>query len=129
VTLFLEDEVDISRGDMLVRRGQAPLVLSTVRADLCWLSEQPLDPRRRYLLRHTTREVKAKVATIDHRINVDSLIREDATELAMNDIARVSLRLAQPIFADTYEDNRGTGAFILIDETTNNTVGAGMIVA
>jgi len=128
VTLLLEDEIDISRGDMIVRKDAAPPALTTVRASLCWLSESPLDPNRRYLLRHTTRETKAKLAGIDTRLDIETLEREAATGLRMNDIAQVQLRLAQPIFADAYAENRATGAFIVIDESSNNTVGAGMIV-
>jgi sulfate adenylyltransferase subunit 1 len=127
VTLLLADEIDISRGDMIVRQGRGPDRLNELVADICWLSERPLDPQRRYLLRHTTREVKAKVASIGHRVDVASGRRVDATGLTMNDIGRVSLRLGQPVFADPYERNRSTGAFILIDETSNDTVGAGMI--
>ncbi len=127
VTLLLEDDVDVSRGDMIVRTAEAPEATSAIRADLCWLSETPLDPNRRYLIRHTTREVKAKLSSIDHRLNIETLRKEDATGLRMNDIATVSFRLAQPIVADAYRDNRGTGAFIVIDESSNNTVGAGMI--
>jgi sulfate adenylyltransferase subunit 1 len=128
VTLLLDDEIDVSRGDMLVRRDDTPPASRTVRADLCWLSEQPFDPRRRYLIRHTTREVSARLAGIESRLNIQTLCREDATDISLNDIARVSLLLSQPIFADPYRDNRSTGAFIVIDEASNNTVGAGMIV-
>jgi sulfate adenylyltransferase subunit 1 len=129
VTLLLEDEIDISRGDMIVnsRRGARPV--KQVEATVCWLSETPLSPARTYWLRHTTREVKAKVAK--HRSprgHQHPGQQEATTGLAMNDIARVTLKLAQPIFADNYTENRATGAFILIDESTNNTVGAGMIV-
>jgi len=94
---------------------------------VCWLSETPLSPARTYLVRHTTREVKAKIASIAYRLDVNTLERESASGLEMNDIARVTLKLSQPIVADRYADNRGTGAFIIIDESTNNTVGAGMI--
>jgi sulfate adenylyltransferase subunit 1 len=132
VTLLLADEIDVSRGDMIVKRGAAgdrpPAVANAIRAKLCWLSATPLDPQRRYLIRHTTREVRARVASIDYRLDIATLRHLDATMLAMNDIAQVSFRLAQPIFADVYAINRATGAFIVIDETTNNTVGAGMIV-
>jgi sulfate adenylyltransferase subunit 1 len=127
VTLLLADEIDISRGDMIVRQGQQPGRLDALVADICWLSDRPLDPQRRYLLRHTTREVKAKVVNIAHRVDVASGRTVDASGLTMNDIGRVSLRLGQPVFADPYERNRSTGAFILIDEATNDTVGAGMI--
>ena len=127
VTLLLEDEIDISRGDLIVKAGEAPEAVREVCAFICWLSEAPLSPTRHYLLRHTTREVRAKVARIAYRLDVNSLEREPATQLHMNDIARLSLKLAQPIFPDPYVVNRATGAFILIDESTNNTVGAGMI--
>lgn len=128
VTLLLADEIDISRGDMIVKSAEAPKVVKQLDATLCWLSETPLSTARSYVLRHTTREAKAKVAGIGHRVDVNTLEHEAATALDMNDIARVSLRLAQPVFIDPYADNRATGAFILIDESTNNTVGAGMIL-
>ncbi|NMG31397.1 sulfate adenylyltransferase subunit CysN [Aromatoleum evansii] len=127
VTLLLADEIDISRGDMIVKSSEQPEQLKQIDATLCWLSETPMSPARTYLLRHTTREVKAKVAKIDYRLDVNTLAQEPATALAMNDIARLTLKLAQPIFADPYLENRATGAFIIIDESTNNTVGAGMI--
>ena len=94
---------------------------------MCWLSERPLSTARRYLVRHTTRESKAQVAEIPWRLDLASLERVPANGLAMNDIGAVSLRLAQPIAADRYAENRATGAFIVIDEATNDTVGAGMI--
>ncbi|WP_230970729.1 sulfate adenylyltransferase subunit 1 [Nitrogeniibacter aestuarii] len=127
VTLLFEDEIDTSRGDMIVKSAEAPAALKQIDADVCWLSETALSPARTYLLRHTTREVKAKVARIEYRLDVNTLDTGDAATLEMNDIARVSLKLAQPIFADPYQRNRATGAFIIIDESTNNTVGAGMI--
>jgi len=127
VTLLLEDEIDISRGDLIVKSAEAPAPVKQIDATVCWLSETPLSPARTYLVRHTTREVKAKVTNIAYRVNVNTLAHEPASQLAMNDIARVTLKLAQPIVADRYADNRATGAFIIIDESTNNTVGAGMI--
>ena len=127
VTLLLEDEIDISRGDIIVKSAEAPEPVKQIDATVCWLSETPLSPARTYLVRHTTREVKAKLAKIDYRLDVNTLEKEETTGLAMNDIARVTLKLAQPIVADRYADNRATGAFIIIDESTNNTVGAGMI--
>ena len=128
VTLLLADEIDISRGDMIVKSEELPTVSKQIDAMLCWLAETPLDARRKYLIRHTTRETKAMLAAIDYRVEVNSSERQSAEKLAMNDIAKVSFKLAQPIFADRYSDNRATGAFIVIDESTNNTVGAGMIV-
>ena len=95
---------------------------------LCWLSETPLDRARTYLIRHTTRDSKAKLAGIEYRLDVNTLEQGSAEKLAMNDIAKVSFKLAQTVFADPYAQNRATGAFIVIDESSNNTVGAGMIV-
>ncbi len=127
VTLLLEDEIDVSRGDLIVKANEAVQPAKEIEATVCWLSETALSPARTYLLRHTTREVKAKIAAIEHRLDINTLQHEAATGLVMNDIARIRLRLAQPIVADAYSRNRATGAFILIDESSNNTVGAGMI--
>jgi len=129
VTLLLADEIDISRGDMIVKTADtAPAVTKAVEAQLCWLSETPLEPSRRYLVRHTTRTTQAKLAGIAHKLDIHSLENVSADKLQMNDIAKVTLKLAQPLAIDAYADNRGTGAFIVIDESTNNTVGAGMIL-
>jgi sulfate adenylyltransferase subunit 1 len=128
VTLLLADDVDVSRGDMIVEPGEAPPLARKIDATVCWLSERPLSTARRYLVRHTTRESRAVVAEIAHRVDLASLADVPADALAMNDIGRVSLRLAQPIFADPYEKSRATGAFVLVDETTNDTVAAGMIL-
>ncbi|MBP7489522.1 MAG: sulfate adenylyltransferase subunit CysN [Azospira sp.] len=127
VTLLLEDEIDISRGDMIVRSAAQPQVVKQIDTTVCWLAETPLDRARTYLIRHTTREVKAKVASIDYRVDVNTLEQQATDKLQMNDIARVSFKLAQPLFIDPYSQNRATGAFIVIDESTNNTIGAGMI--
>jgi sulfate adenylyltransferase subunit 1 len=128
VTLLLEDEIDISRGDILVRSGQkSALVTRQLDATVCWLSEQPLDPQRKYLIRHATRETKAALAGIDYRIDINSMEQQAADSLVMNDIARVRFKLAQPLVVDSYAENRATGAFIVIDESSNNTVGAGII--
>ena len=128
ITILLEDEIDISRGDMIVKSGEQPSVVKQFDAMLCWLSETPLDTRRKYLVRHTTRDSKAMLAGIGYRMDVNTMEQVAADKLAMNDIAKVSLKLAQPIFPDAYTTNRGTGAFIVIDESSNNTVGAGMIL-
>ena len=127
VTLLLEDEIDISRGDMIVRSNEVPEAVKQIDAMVCWLSETPLSTSRTYIVRHTTRESKAKIGAIHFRVDVNTLEQQPATGLAMNDIAQVSFRLAQPLFVDPYARNRATGAFIVIDESTNNTVGAGMI--
>jgi sulfate adenylyltransferase subunit 1 len=105
-----------------------PQLVSKLRADLCWLSEAPLDERRSYLIRHGCRTVKARLAAIHHCFDIHTLERRDAGTLYANDIAEVSFRLAQPLPVDRYAHNRATGSFIVIDEASNDTVGAGMIV-
>lgn len=127
VTLLLEEEIDISRGDMIVKTGQEPATVKQIDAMVCWLSETPLSPARTYIIRHTTRESKAKVGEIAYKVDVNTLENLQTQTLAMNDIARLSFKLAQPLMIDPYTVNRATGAFIVIDESTNNTVGAGMI--
>lgn len=128
VTLLLEDEIDTSRGDMIVKSGEAPEPVKQIEAFVCWLSETPLSPARTYIVRHTTRESKAKIGAIQYRVDVNTLEQQVVTDLKMNDIARLTFKLAQPLMVDSYKTNRATGAFIIIDESTNNTVGAGMIV-
>ncbi|MDV6345758.1 sulfate adenylyltransferase subunit CysN [Nitrosomonas sp. Is37] len=127
VTLTIEDHLDISRGDMLVKAGQQPQIKKEFAAMLCWLSEQPLDHRRKYIVKHTTRMIKGMVNQIDYRVDVNTLNHETADSLKMNDIARVVMKVQQPIVFDDYVRNRATGSFIIIDETSNNTVAAGMI--
>ena len=127
VTLTLEDELDASRGDMIVRLRNVPQVATTLDCTLCWLGETPLNPHGDYLLQHTTRQVRARVDELTYRIDVDTLHREPAPTLALNDIGRARLTTTQPIFFDTYGANRATGSFILVDLHTNNTVAAGMI--
>ena len=129
VTIRLADEIDISRGDMLAHPDTAPQVVKEAQAMVCWLSENPLDRARTYALRQTSRTVKAKIADIPFRLDINTLAEDAApAQLQMNDIAKINLRLAQPICCDSYTSNRNTGAFILIDEATNNTVGAGMLL-
>ena len=128
VTLLLEDEIDTSRGDMIVKSSQPIAPVKQITAFVCWLSETPLSLARTYVIRHTTRESKAKVGEIAYKIDVNTLEELPTQGLNMNDIARVSFKLAQPLMVDSYNSNRATGAFIIIDESTNNTVGAGMIV-
>lgn len=128
VTLLLEDEIDTSRGDMIVKTGEAPEPVKQIEAHVCWLSETPLSPARTYIIRHTSRESKAKIGAIQYKIDVNTLAQQETPDLKMNDIARLSFKLAQPLMVDSYKTNRATGAFIVIDESTNNTVGAGMII-
>ena len=128
ISLLLEDEVDVSRGDMIVHAQESALVTRRIETMLCWLGDTPLDPQRRYLIRQTTRETKAAIETINYRLDINTLQRTPAKALGMNDIARASFKLAHPLCIDAYAENRSTGAFIVIDEATNNTVGAGMIL-
>lgn len=129
VMLTLEDEIDISRGDMLVKSDtQAPKVGKEFEAMLCWLAEAPLDRRRKYLVKHTTRTAKCLFSRLDYRVDVNTLERHPVENLNMNDIARVAIRTQLPLVFDSYDTNRATGSFIVIDEASNNTVAAGMIV-
>jgi sulfate adenylyltransferase large subunit len=129
VTLLLDDDVDISRGDMICRPNNRPAVAQDIEAMVCWMSSEAVLARRsRLVVKHTSRTVKAIVTDLHYRIDVNTLHRdESAAQLGLNEIGRVRLRLTQPIFCDPYARNRTTGGLILIDETTNATVGAAMI--
>ncbi len=127
VTLVLDREVDISRGDLITGTNAAPVVASSLKASLVWMDQRPLDVNRRYLLKHTSHTVPAIVSLIDHRVDLSALRHEPAVTLRMNDIGGVSVHLLRPMAVDLYRDNRGTGALILIDPETNATVAAGMI--
>jgi sulfate adenylyltransferase large subunit len=128
VTVRLEDDVDVSRGDLICRPANAPTVTQDVDALVCWMAEEPLRPRQRLAIKHTTRTVRGMVKDLAYRLDVNTLHRDqDAQELGLNDIGRVRLRVTQPLFVDDYTRNRVTGRFILIDEATNATVGAGML--
>jgi len=127
VTLVLNEYVDVSRGDMLAGADQPATPLKQVTADVCWMSDEPLDLRRKYWIKHGTRQTAAKVTKVDTLLDVNTQQRHAAEGLKLNDIARVSLTVQQPLAADAYADIRATGAFILIDEVTHQTVAAGMI--
>ena len=128
VTIRLADDLDVSRGDMICRPNNAPHVTQDLDALVCWLTDQPLRPRQRLAVKHTTRTVRAMVKELVYRLDVNTLHREtEAGELGLNDIGRVRLRTTQPLFVDDYARNRVTGRFILVDEATNATVGAGML--
>jgi len=127
VVLTLQDEVDVSRGDMIVRKNNLPLVSSQFEATICWMNENALATDTPYLLKHTARYVRAFVKKILYRIDIDTLHREPAETFTLNDIGRVEIQAALPIFFDPYKMNHSTGSFILIDPLTNNTVAAGMI--
>jgi bifunctional enzyme CysN/CysC len=129
VTLLLEDDLDVSRGDMICRPHNRPIEAREVEAMVCWMSERPLQPAGRYRIKHTTRTALAKADELRYRIDVNTLHRhEDASGLSLNEIGRLRLRLSSPLFLDEYRRNRTTGSFILIDESTNDTVGAGMVL-
>lgn len=127
ITLLLEEYLDISRGDMLAAADQPASLLKTVTADVCWLSEEPLDMRRKYWLKHTTKQVAARVTKIDTLLDINTQEHRTADALKLNDIATVSINVQQPLAVDAYDAIRSTGAFILIDEVTHQTVAAGMI--
>jgi len=128
VTVLLDDDLDVSRGDMLVGAGDQPQTARRLEATICWMIEQPLVARGRYVVRHTTREVRAIVDEVVHKVDMYSLGPDaDASQLGLNDIGVVRLRLSGPLVVDDYRRNRETGSFIVIDEATNATVGAGMI--
>jgi sulfate adenylyltransferase large subunit len=130
VTLRLSDELDISRGETISRPDQTPTVARELEADICWMTDQPLREGGRYLVKHTTREVTAIVEELCDHVDVHTLERADPPEeLRLNDIGRVRLRTSAPLVFDPYASNRRTGSFIVIDEASNNTVGAGLVVA
>ena len=128
VTMRLEDDIDISRGDMICRR-EPPVEAKEIDAMVCWMAERPLTPAGRYRIEHTSRTALAKVDQVLYRIDVNSLHRkEEAEGLELNEIGKLRLRLSSPLLVDEYRRNRMTGSFILIDESTNDTVGAGMVL-
>jgi sulfate adenylyltransferase subunit 1 len=129
VTLTLEDEIDLSRGDMLVSAAHPPRVSRHFDAMVVWFNAEPAEPGKSYLLKHTSRTVRAKALKIHYRVNVNTLVHEPATALQMNDIAFVEFETVSPLFFDPYTQNRITGSFILIDPISNATLGAGMIRA
>jgi sulfate adenylyltransferase subunit 1 len=131
VTLLLNEHVDLSRGDMLAGADQPATLLKQVKADVCWMADEPLDLRRKYWIKHGTRQTMAKVKAIESILDVNTqqrkAVENPADGLKLNDIARIELAVQQPLAADAYDDIRATGAFILIDEVTHQTVAAGMI--
>ncbi len=129
VTLLLEDELDISRGDMIVRENNQPKVTQDVEVMVCWFSPKALQLRGKYTIMHTSQEVRCVIKDIRYKLDINTLHRnEENKEIGMNDIARVVIRTTKPLFTDAYRKNRITGALIFVDEATNETVGAGMII-
>ena len=130
VTILLEDQLDVSRGDTLADPERPPAVTRELEAVVCWMSERPLEPRARVAVKHTTRSVRARVDELRAVVDIHALEELPAPQrLDLNDIGRVALRLSEPLVVDLYGENRTAGAFILVDETTNETVGAGTVVA
>ena len=129
VTFTLEDDIDVSRGDMIVRENNQPNVEQDVELMICWLSDKKMVARGKYAIKHTSNDVRCIIKEVKYKININNLHRiEDDKEIAMNDIARISVRTTKPLLYDKYIRNRTTGSLILIDEGTNETVGAGMII-
>ena len=129
VTMTLEDEIDISRGNMIVKSNNAPNVGQDIEAMICWFSESAkLAPRSKFIIRHTSNETKAMIQDINYKVNINTLHKiEDDKNFNLNDIGRITLRTSAPLIYDTYKRNRTTGSFILVDPNTNETVAAGMI--
>lgn len=129
VTLTLEGDIDISRGDMIVKVNNRPHAEQDIDVMVCWMSERPLQIGGKYSIRHTTKDVRCIIKDVKYKININTLQKmEDDTMIGLNDIGRISIRTTSPLFFDSYRKNRATGSLIIIDEATNNTVGAGMIV-
>jgi sulfate adenylyltransferase subunit 1 len=129
IAIRLEDDLDISRGDMIVRENNQPTVGQDLDLMLCWMSDKALQPNGKYIIRHTTREARCVIKEILYKVDINNLHRlEDDKQIGLNDIGRVKLRTTIPFFYDSYKENRNTGSVILIEEGTNNTVGAGMII-
>src|SRR5688500_5754064 len=128
ITLTLEDEIDISRGDMIVRPGNTPRVEQKFEAMVVWMAEEPMVPGKAYWVKQTTKTTPGQINTLRYQVDVNTLHRKDAPTLALNEIGRCSFTVSQPVCFDAYRRNRATGAFILIDRVTNGTVGAGMIL-
>ena len=129
VTLLLEDDLDLSRGEMMVRENNQPNVDQDIELMICWFSEKPMQLNGKYTLFHTTREARCVIKEIRYKLNINSLHRDqEDLKIGMNDIARISIRTTKPLFFDSYRKNRITGSVILIDEGTNATVAAGMII-
>lgn len=128
-TVILEDDLDLSRGDMIVRTNNQPDITQDLEVMLCWFNERALQERGKYTIMHTTQEARCIVKEIRYKLDINTLHRDlDNKDIRMNDIARVVLRTTKPLFVDEYRKNRITGSIIIIDEGTNNTVGAGMII-
>jgi len=128
VTISLEDDFDISRGDMIVRANNLPIESQDIDLMICWMNQKKLEYGKKYILRHTTKETKCIITEILYKLDINTLHRiENVEEIGLNEMGRIRIRTAQPLFFDKYKDNRATGCLVLIDEHTNETVAAGMI--
>jgi len=129
VSITLEDDIDVSRGDMIVRSNNKPRALQDIDVMLCWLNNNPAKPRAKYTIKHTSNDQKAMIKEVIHKIDINTLGRiTDDKDLNMNDISKVKIRTTKPLMVDEYRENRTTGSIILVDDSTNETVAAGMIV-
>lgn len=129
VTITLNDDIDISRGDMLVKELDQPQVNQDIDMMICWFNERKLVPRGKYIIRHTSAEAKCMIKEVVFKVNINTMEeKSDDKEVGMNDIARIAIRTTKPLFFDSYQMNRETGSIILVDEGTNETVAAGMII-
>ncbi|PKP01657.1 MAG: sulfate adenylyltransferase subunit CysN [Bacteroidetes bacterium HGW-Bacteroidetes-9] len=129
VTITLNDDIDISRGDMLVTDDNMPLVTQDINLMVCWMNEKPLQLNGKYAVKHTTRDVRCIIKEVNYKVNVNNLQKmEGDLSVGLNDIACISIRTTKPLFVDPYKKNRRTGSLIIIDEATNNTVGVGMVI-
>jgi|SRR5690606_24146832 len=129
ISITLEDDIDISRGDMIVRSKSKPEPLQDIEMMLCWLHNSSAKPNAKYTIRHTSNEQKAMIKEVVYKFDINSLDRkDDDKELHMNDISKVKIRTTKPLMIDSYRENRTTGSVILIDDATNETVAAGMVV-
>jgi sulfate adenylyltransferase subunit 1 len=129
VTMTLEDEIDVSRGDMIVRENNVPTIGQDLDVLVTWMSSKPLQLRTKVVIKHTTKECLGMIKELKYKVDINTLHRiENIDAITMNDIARISIRASKPLFYDAYQQNRQTGSIIIIDEQTNETIGAGMII-
>ncbi len=129
VTITLDDDIDISRGDMLVKEDNMPLITQDIDVMICWMHEKPLQVNGMYAVKHTTRDVRCIIKEVRYKVNVNNLEHvEGDLNVGLNDIACISIRTTKPLFVDPYKKNRRTGALVIIDEATNNTIGVGMVL-
>ena len=128
VILTLEDDLDISRGDMIVKANNGPRIGQDIDIMICWMSERPMQLNGKYAIKHTTADARCMIKDVKYKVDVNNLNKmQDDKNIGLNEIGKVSIRTTKPLFYDSYRQNRKTGALILIDEATNTTVGAGMI--